>query len=149
MREKIYLDTSVFSAYYDKRAPERLALTRKSWQMIEKCQRFCSDLTIQELEAIEELDLREQLRGLTQGFEILPITSVVENLAQNYVKFGIVPRKYLKDALHVAVASVNELDVLLSWNFQHLVKRKTRLLVNLVNSMQGYKLLEIIAPPEL
>ena len=47
------------------------------------------------------------------------------------------------------LTSVHSLDILISWNFKHLVKRKTRIGVNLINLKEGYKSIEILAPPEL
>ena len=59
------------------------------------------------------------------------------------------PEKYISDAEHVSVATVNRMDYVCSWNFRHLVKVSTRREVNLVNALQGYGPVEIIAPPEL
>ena len=59
------------------------------------------------------------------------------------------PDRYVADAQHVAIAVVNGVDYLCSWNFTHLVKVSTRREVNLVNSLMGYGQVEIIAPPEL
>jgi hypothetical protein len=66
-----------------------------------------------------------------------------------YVAQGIFPQKYYDDALHVAIASVNQVSILLSWNFRHLVKLKTRRMVSLVNVHEDYMPVEIISPPEL
>jgi hypothetical protein len=72
-----------------------------------------------------------------------------EALADQYIKKEIFPLKYRDDALHLAIASVNNIDIIISWNFEHLVKRKTRLEANLANSLNGYKSIDIIVPPEL
>lgn len=55
----------------------------------------------------------------------------------------------MDDALHVAIASFNEINYLISWNFEHIVKVKTRKLVNFVNVINGYREIEIISPQEL
>ena len=83
------------------------------------------------------------------GFEFLGIPEEVKNLADEYVRRTIFPEHYKTDAIHVAVAVVNDIDFLISWNFKHLVKVKTRRMVNLVNVVLGYPAIEIIAPPEL
>ena len=57
--------------------------------------------------------------------------------------------KYVSDANHVATAVVNGIGYFASWNFRHLVKVQTRRQVNLVNALQGYGAIEIVAPPEL
>jgi len=84
-----------------------------------------------------------------RNFKLLKINGEVEELAYNYIEKEIFPEKYWSDALHVAVAVVNEVKYILSWNFKHLVKVKTRKMVNLTNEMLGYQNIEIIAPPEL
>jgi len=56
---------------------------------------------------------------------------------------------YYSDALHLAVASVHGMDYLVSWNFRHIVNVRTRALVSSVNTNNGLRPLEIVAPPEL
>ena len=63
--------------------------------------------------------------------------------------FDEVPEKYTSDANHVAIAVVHGIGYLASWNFRHLVKVNTRREVNLVNALEGYNPIEIVAPPEL
>jgi hypothetical protein len=70
-------------------------------------------------------------------------------LAKRYVKQGIIPAKYENDALHIAIASVNDLDVVVSWNFKHIVKVKTKKEVTGVNALMGYKDREIYSPLEV
>ncbi len=82
-------------------------------------------------------------------FTVLPISNPAKELAGRYVDQGIFPEKYFDDALHVAIASINRAGILLSWNFSHLVKVKTRRMVALVNAMENHIPVEIIAPPEL
>ena len=70
-------------------------------------------------------------------------------LAALYVDEGIIPLKYRDDALHIAVASIAEMHIILSWNFQHIVKLKTRNMVNVVNTREGYRTIEICSPKEV
>jgi hypothetical protein len=79
----------------------------------------------------------------------LPVSEPAHLLAHTYVAQGIFPEKYYDDALHVAIASIHQIGILLSWNFTHLVKLKTRRMVALVNTLENYLPVEIIAPPEL
>ena len=65
------------------------------------------------------------------------------------IKNEIFPEKYSADALHTALASTNQIGILLSWNFTHLVKVKTRRMVALINTIHNYNPVEIITPPEL
>ena len=70
-------------------------------------------------------------------------------LAKAYIEKRIFPEKYIDDAHHVAIASYYEISYLVSWNYEHLVKVKTRRLVNLVNILEGFKEIEIVSPLEL
>lgn len=145
---KLYLDTSVFSAYYDERTPERMRMTRDFWLVLERHEKLCSDLTIEELRQARS-GLREKLIALTQNFTVLSLTDEMRKLAKLYVEEGVVPSKYFADALHIAAAVLGNADILVSWNFKHLVKRSTRLLVNYINTRQGLRTIEILAPPEV
>lgn len=73
----------------------------------------------------------------------------IENLASLYIKNKIIPQRYEEDAIHIAVAVINDLDVIVSWNFKHIVKVKTKLSVNGINRMEGYKEIEIYSPMEV
>ena len=145
---KFYLDTSVFSAYYDERTPERMQMTRDFWPLLEQREKLCSELTIEELGQTHS-NLREKLLALTQNFTILNVTDGMRELAEKYVGEGVVPSRYFADALHIAAAVLGDADILISWNFKHLVRRNTRLLVNYINTNQGFRAIEILAPPEV
>ncbi len=146
---RLYLDTSVFSALYDERAPERQRLTQAFWDKLPEYEKLCSQLTLEELRRVRDPSLWERLLNLTAGFQVLSIGEAEHELARVYVAAGVVPLRYLADALHLAVAVLGGADILVSWNFKHLVRRSTRLLVNYVNASRGLPSLEILAPPEV
>jgi len=148
MKTKIYLDTSVISALFDERTPERMAMTSDFWSKLDDYEIFISELVLEELERANE-QFRNKMFSATKGFIVLKISKEAEELAQIYVKQGIFPEKYLDDALHVALTSVNQIGVLLSWNFTHLVKLKTRRMVSIVNLAENIMPVEIVSPPEL
>jgi len=74
------------------------------------------------------------------------ITDEIRELANKYVLEGIFPTKYFDDALHVACASINICNAVVSWNFKHMVKLKTILAVNGINKYMGYGEIEILTP---
>jgi hypothetical protein len=86
---------------------------------------------------------------LIDSMEILKVNSDIELIADEYIQQSIFPDKYYIDALHVAIATYFQIPYLISWNFEHLVKVKTRKRVNLVNMLLGYREIEIISPQEL
>jgi len=149
-RETLYFDTSVLSAYYDERAKERQDATIKFWKdILPNYKVYLSEITIKELEDTRNVTLRSKFKGLIRSFKVLKSNKKIRDLANAYIKRGVFPEKYLNDALHVAVASFYEISYVVSWNFEHLVKVKTRKSVNLVNLLEGYKEIEIISPQEL
>jgi hypothetical protein len=70
-------------------------------------------------------------------------------LADIYVTEGIIPQKYRTDALHIAIATVMDLDFVVSFNFKHIVKRKTIMMSSVVNMREGYKQIGIFSPTEV
>lgn len=147
--EKIYLDTSVFSAYFDHRDPIRQRVTQDFWPKLNVYEKYISELVLDELSGITSETQKDSVLKLTSIFQILKRSSEVDALAKNYVDRGLFPARYFADALHLALASVHGINVLVSWNFEHLVKRKTRILGNTVNMELKYPQVEIVAPPEL
>ena len=93
--------------------------------------------------------LRKKFRNLIKGFRVLKEKKVIRDLARVYIEKEIFSEKYIYDALHVAIASYYEISYLVSWNYEHLVKVKTRRLVNSVNLLEGFKGIEIVSPLEL
>lgn len=123
-------------------------MTEEFWQKSTNYYRYISTLVKDEIET-SSIEIKNDLFGVIYDFEILNITTEVEELADEYMNKGIVLDKFRNDAVHIAVAVINNIDFLISWNFRHLVKVKTRKIVNLINELLGYPHIEIIAPPEL
>jgi predicted nucleic acid-binding protein len=146
---KIYLDTSVISALFDDRNPERKALTEEFFSRIGIYSTYISELTLAEIERTPDKTLKSKMSGTIKGFSILEINESVEELANEYVKYGAIPESYSEDAYHIAVAVLNEMDYLLSWNFRHIVRKRTRDIVRMVNTLRDLKQVEIITPGEL
>ncbi len=149
-RESLYLDTSVPSAYYDERAKERMEATIKFWkEVLPHYKTYVSEITLKELEDTKDEGLRKRFRKLITGFKVLKEKKVIRDLARAYIEKEIFLEKYIDDALHVAMTSYYEISYLVSWNYEHLVKVRTRRLVNSVNILEGFKEIEIVSPLEL
>jgi len=73
----------------------------------------------------------------------------MERVADYYVEAGVFTITMRNDALHVAAAVLSRQDILLSWNFRHLVNRTRRAKINETNAFRGLPAIEILAPPEL
>lgn len=148
-RLKVYLDTSVVSALFDERNPERQALTRSFFDVVDRFDVHVSELTLAEMDRAPDGKLGMRMRDTVKGFTILAVDEEVEDLAMEYVSRGAVPESYPEDAMHIAVASLHGMDYLLSWNFRHIVRRRTRDVVDMVNTLRGMPHVSISTPAEL
>lgn len=148
-RIKLYLDTSVISALFDDRNPERKLLTESFFKEAEGSEVYISEITVAEVEQTSDLELRTKMRRAISKFPILPATDDVEWLAGEYARYGAVPESYPEDAYHIAIAVINDMDCVLSWNFRHIVRRKTRDIVRMVNTLNELRQIEIMTPAEL
>jgi len=146
---KIYLDTSVISALFDERNIERKILTEEFFSKLGIYDVYISELTIAEIERTPDKTLSDKMKQVIIDFAVLEINEAVEELAKEYVKYGAVPESYPEDAYHIAVAVLNEMDYLLSWNFRHIVRRRTKDIVRMVNTLRSLKQTEITTPGEL
>ena len=81
--------------------------------------------------------------------EFVILDDETKELAHRYMEEGVVTEEYLVDAQHIAIATVNKVDVLVSWNFRHIVNLTKIRLYNSVNLKYGYPLLEIRSPREV
>lgn len=149
MKLKLYLDTSVFSAYFDDRAPDRLAQTVEFWERMAAFDTCTSELAREELERTPNANRRKRLLRLLDGLTLHPVTTEMRQLSEQYVRAGAFTGIMMNDAVHVAAAVLTRQDILLPWNFKHLVNRVRRAKINQVNVSQGLPTIEIIAPPEI
>ena len=149
MKLRVYLDTSVFSAYYDDQVAERQAATKEFWAQLKEFDVATSDVASQELAQTRDEALRSKFQRLLDSVIIHPVTGEMRELARHYIVTGVFSPGMFNDALHVAAAVATRQDVMLSWNFRHLVNRRRRSQVNQVNVSLSLPTIEIIAPPEI
>jgi len=152
-KTKIYLDTSVPNFLFEEQHPEAKIATEQLLRQVGKgaYQVHISPAVVKELEATPDLKKRKALLDALKRFRYvtLELTNEVFDLADRYIAAKIIPQKYRKDAVHLAAAAVYGVGVVVSWNFEHLVKPKTRREVNVVNEKLGYPQIDIVSPFEL
>ncbi len=154
-RLRIYLDTSVINFLFADDAPDFRRVTVEFFERYAaQYELFGSDVLIRELSADSDLQRRDRhFLMLKQWYvAMLPgdFDDEVARLADAYLRDGVVPLRKRDDALHVAYATVFEMDVVLSWNFKHLanLRREARFMV--INQAQGYlRSPRIVSPMEL
>jgi len=146
---KVYLDTSVISALFDIKNPDRQDLTQMFFAKIKSFDVYISKLTLTEINNTKSAVLKDKMLGVVFNFNHLTIDKKIEGLTENYINYNAIPEKYKIDAYHITTAVLNEMDYLLSWNFKHLLRLKTKDIVRMVNTLSGYKHIEIITPAEI
>ena len=130
-------------------AADRKSLTREFWQNLGAYECATSELGVEELPQTVDLQLRSQMETLLAGFQIISITDEMRTLAEKYLLAGAFTRTMYNDAIHVAAATLSRQDVLVSWNFKHLVNRRRRAMVWSVNATADLGQIDILSPPEL
>ena len=125
MKQGLYLETSVIGAYLDNGEPFRRDLTIRWWEHeMPDYRTVVSPLVSSELQRISEPHRTSYLK-LIQNLEQVELTEEAAILAEGYISRGIFHRKYIADALHVAIASCHKIDYLVTWNFGHLANVRT------------------------
>jgi predicted nucleic acid-binding protein len=142
----LYLETSVVGAYLDNGDPFRRDITIRWWEHeLSEYRVFSSLLVTRELERIAEPH-RSGYLNLVRPLENLELTEEVAILAEGYVERGIFHRKYLADAVHVALASFYKIDYLVTWNFGHIANVRKQARLRLFNTTAGFFSPVIVTP---
>jgi predicted nucleic acid-binding protein len=146
--DRIYLDTSVFGGYFE---PEFELWTKILFTKIIKGEII---LLYSQLTEIELENAPKKVRDLVdklpeKNIEFLAITKKANELADKYLSENVVGKTSRPDCLHIAIATLNNADLLASWNFKHIVNITRIRGYNGVNYKLGYKMLEIRTPREI
>ncbi len=145
--QKVYIDTSVLGGYFDK---EFDVVTRRLFDEFKKgeYQVVISNVTEGELLNAPEY-VRTLLNDLSVEYEVIALTDDAVNLALEYIKENVVGLTSYDDCLHIAIATISRLDLLVSWNFKHIVNIKRIRGYNGINIKNGYPPIEIRSPKDL
>lgn len=148
MKRRIYTDTSVFGGYYDEEFQE------PSRRLFERFRQGLDLLILSDLTRLELRAAPERVRQLVESLPIEHVESVelgedARRLADLYVESQVVAASMLADAQHIATATVHRADVVVSWNFKHIVNLRRIHGFNSVNLREEYPLLEIRTPREV
>ncbi|MCD4707143.1 MAG: type II toxin-antitoxin system VapC family toxin [Candidatus Sabulitectum sp.] len=153
MKPKVYLETSIIS-YFTARPSRDLVvaarqeLTYEVWPLLkEKYDLYISALVIQEVSRGDEAAARKRLKAIS-GIPVLEITEDVQCLAKSLISENAIPPEYVEDALHIAVASLNGIEFLLTWSFTHINNAFKRSHIIRAIEKQGFLTSEICSPEE-
>ncbi|MGI4021246.1 MAG: PIN domain-containing protein [Janthinobacterium lividum] len=148
MKQRIYIDTSVVGGYFDEEFKE---FTKPLFERIQK-DKFTilfSTVTQDELENAP-IQVRELVNNLkAKHTEFIEVTEEAVELATQYITEKVVGQTSYADCLHIALATINHADFLISWNFKHIVNVQRIMGYNAINIKNGYKQLEIRSPRDL
>lgn len=146
MKLSIYLETSVIGAYLDNGDPFRRDLTIRWFEHeLSEYQAYSSILVQRELERIDEPHRTGYLK-IIKNLDRLELAEEVAILAEGYISRGIFHRKFIADAVHVALASYHKVDYLVTWNFGHLANVRKQARVRLFNAAAGFFSPAIVTP---
>jgi predicted nucleic acid-binding protein len=146
MKQSLYLETSVVGAYLDNGEPFRRDLTIRWWEHeLPEYRAVVSPLVSRELERVPEPHRTGYLK-LVGPLEQVELTEETAILAEGYIARGIFHRKYIADALHVALASFHKIDYLVTWNFGHLANVRRQARIRLFNAAAGFFVPMIVTP---
>ena len=147
-RPRVYLDTSVLGGCFDQEFAEW------STRLIDdiRAGRFAPVLS--DVTAAEVRDAPANVQALHNELLVIaadlrPITAEALELSAAYQTRGVLSARFRNDMLHIALATIAEVDVLVSWNFRHVVRLDKIRLFNAVNLELGYKPLMIYSPREV
>ncbi|MBF0100957.1 MAG: PIN domain-containing protein [Desulfobacterales bacterium] len=142
---KIYLDTSVISAYFDFHKPLRQAITQKWFLNNAKEFEICiSSLVVREINNNTDKELLTNMLNLLNSYSIsvLELNENIYRLAEVYRK-QVLPGE-ISDTVHIAAASYYGADAIVSWNFRHIVNLKTMKAIHEINIRENYPAIEIL-----
>jgi hypothetical protein len=152
--KSVYIETSVVSYCTARPSGDvvvsvRQKATRELWPRLSSdFEGFVSALVLEEAGKgnKEQASLRLQA---TEAFPVLDTDEAARTLALKIIENHGIPEEYPEDALHIAIAAVNGMDVLVTWNFAHLNNPFTRMLVRQIVENAGYQCPELCSPDEL
>lgn len=146
--ERLYLDTSVFGGYFD--AEFEIWTKILFDKIIEGTYKVIySQLTDAELSPAP-MQVRNLISTLPEiSKEFISTSDEAAYLADQYITENVVGKTSRTDCTHIALATLHDADILVSWNFKHIVNVNRIRGYNAVNSKLGHKILEIRTPREI
>lgn len=148
MIQRFYMDTSIFGGLFDLEFEKETTLL---FEKVKLGQVICvySNLTESELSRAP-LRVRRLFEDLDEKFkEKIQVTPEALILAQEYIKEKVVGETSLDDCIHIATATIGKVDLLVSWNFKHIVNVYRIREYNSVNLKLGFSILNIHSPKEI
>jgi len=152
--ESVYVETTVLSYLVALPAKDVVVAghqkTTQDWWSFRRTAFDCyiSQVVIDEVAAGDPSEVRKRL-AVADSLDLLAVTEDAEQLTKSIVKSGILPSKAIRDAAHIAVATVHEVQYLLTWNCKHLANAQIAKRVSNLCRVAGYEMPTVCTPEEL
>ena len=147
---RIFLDTSIISAYFDTEKETRFKIT-VGWfdNEISNYEVFISNVVLDELRATKDNKLREKFFDFVtkNDMKLINVTKEIFDLAETYRKY-VIPDEYI-DSIHIATATLYNFDAIVSWNFKHIVNLETIKEIHEINRKSSLPSIEIVSLTDL
>jgi predicted nucleic acid-binding protein len=157
---KVYLETTMFNFFFAEKGRQYFGKTIEYCQEVKrlfeeikagKFKAYTSEYVIKEIRLEVNEEHRMKMLNIITDYDVVILSDSKENerLAHLYIQAEAIPKNSLYDALHIATSAVNDLDFIVSLNFQHIVKDKARRITAQINKREGYKEVGIFEPKEV
>ena len=153
MKKKVYIETTVVSYLAGRTSSNRVIAghqdsTRRFWRQLGRFDAYLSDLVWREAGRGDSAQAKARLNALA-GLSMLEADQEAKQLAEMLIAKAAVPAKHPDDAMHIAIATVNGIDFLVTWNFAHINNPVDRMKIRRVVENAGYVSPEMCSPEEL
>ena len=152
--ESVYIETTVISYLVSRPSRDILVAahqqTTNEWwsSRRQEFECFISQIVIDEIQAGDHEAAEERMKEIGD-FAVLEATIEDERLTEAIIEAGAIPKRAVRDAAHIAVAAVNDIDYLLTWNCRHLANAQIIRRVSVICNTRGYSMPVICTPEEL
>ena len=145
---RVYVDTSVFGGCFD------VEFQRYSKLFFEQVRNGNFKIVVSETVIAELVNAPEQVKEVfyllpQENVEVIPVTDEIKTLRDAYIRAGVLGKSSMEDAEHIAAASIAKVDVLISWNFKHIVNFAKIKGYHAINLLNGYGIISIHKPEEV
>ncbi len=152
--ESVYVETTVISYLVSRPSRDILIaahqqVTNEWWEnRRQEFECFISQVVIDEIQAGDPQLAKKRLHEV-KTFQVLEATIEAERLTREIIAAGVIPEKAVGDAAHIAIAAVNEMEYLLTWNCRHLANAQLIRRVSVICNKKGFNMPVICTPEEL
>ena len=148
---KIYLETTIFNRFLESGRDYNME-TQRLFEKISKnkIMAYSSTYVLEELDKASEPKRSEMINLISKyKITVLEIDQRAYDLAGTYIEMGIIPIKFSVDGIHIAMAAIHNMDCIISLNFHHINKLKTKMATEIIHRMKGYNNPFICTPMEV